>query len=172
MKPLVYILETERLRLREMTPDDAEFGYLLNLDEDVVRYTGDKSFESIDEARFFMSKYDSYKKYGYGRWACELKTTSELVGWCGLKNDEGVIDLGYRFFKKDWGKGYATESSIACLEYGHTALKMPAIIAKAANDNPASLRVMQKIGMTKYSEQISGCLGLPSTWYISKKEVL
>ena len=163
----MYILETERLRLREMTADDAEFGYLLNLDEEVVRYTGDTAFESVEEARFFMQKYDSYQKFGYGRWGCELKATGELVGWCGLKNDNGLIDLGYRFFKHEWGQGYASESAAACLAYGHSTLKMPEIIAKAANDNPASLRVMQKIGMQKYKELVSDCLGLPSTWYIS-----
>jgi [ribosomal protein S5]-alanine N-acetyltransferase len=165
----MYILTTERLRLREMTPADAEFAYLLNLDEEVVRYTGDAAFESVAAAKSHLEKYASYRTFGYGRWGCELKTTGELVGWCGLKNDEGLIDLGYRFFKKDWGYGYASEAAAACLAFGHDTLGMSEIIAKAANDNPASLRVMQKIGMVKYRELISDCLGLPSTWYISKK---
>lgn len=75
------ILETPRLYLREMTPEDAESAYLLNLDPEVICYTGDDPFESIEEAREFLGKYESYKNYGFGRWGVILKETDEyLVG--------------------------------------------------------------------------------------------
>lgn len=145
-----YILETERLRLREMQPTDAEFAYALNLDEEVIRYTGDEAFGSVEEARHFLENYGSYSRFGFGRWGCELKSTGELIGWCGLKNDAGVIDLGYRFFRKEWNKGYASEAALACLNYGHQTLQMDKIIARAAAQNAASIKVMQKIGMCLY----------------------
>ncbi len=163
-----YILETPRLRLRETTPDDAEFAYSLNLDPDVVRYTGDKAFESVEEAKAFLENYQSFKKFGHGRWLCEHRETGEALGWCGLKNDDGLIDLGYRFFQKNWNKGYASEAAAACLDYGHNILKMPKIIARAAHDNTGSWRVMQKIGMQKYKEETDSCGGYPTVWYVSR----
>ncbi len=164
-----YILETPRLRLRESTPDDAEFVYNLNLDPEVVRYTGDSGFESVSEARAFLSNYESFKKFGYGRWICELRETGEAIGWCGLKNEAGLIDLGYRFFQKHWNKGYASEAAAACLDYGHQVLKMPKIIARAAIANTGSWRVMEKTGMQKHKEDLNSCGGYPTVWFISRR---
>jgi ribosomal-protein-alanine N-acetyltransferase len=79
------ILETQRLLLREMTPDDAENAYLLNLDPDVIKYNTDSPFGSIEEARNFLINYDHYKKYGFGRWAVVNQSDHEFLGWCGLK---------------------------------------------------------------------------------------
>lgn len=114
-----YIIETERLKLRELTPKDAKDFYKLNLDEEVIRYTGDIAFKSVEEATIFLENYRDYQQNGFGRWAVIHKETGVFLGWCGLKlNEETFIDLGYRFYKKEWGKGYATESANACLDYG------------------------------------------------------
>jgi RimJ/RimL family protein N-acetyltransferase len=114
------ILETERLLLREMTADDAENAYELNSDWEVIKYTGDEAFESVEAAKTFLENYKDYEKNGFGRWAVMLKETGEYLGWCGLKLNETIkeVDLGYRFSRRNWGKGYTTESSKACLEYG------------------------------------------------------
>lgn len=84
-----------------------------------------------------------------GRWAVHLKSTGEFIGWCGLKyvKDADETDLGYRFFEQYWGKGYATESAKAVLDYGVHTLKLENIIARAAKANPASIKVIKKIGM-------------------------
>lgn len=147
------IFETERLWFRELTGDDAEEMYLLNADPEVVRYTGDAPYKCIEEARQFYSNYKPYQQYGCGRWATILKETHEVLGWCGLKYDpkKDEVDLGYRFHKKHWGKGYATESSIGSLRYGFDVLKYEVIVARAMHGNLASIKVMQKLGM-KYLE--------------------
>jgi len=159
------IAETNRLNLREMTPDDAQSAYELNLDPEVIQYTGDVAFESIEAARTFLNNYDHYKKYGFGRWAVIQKTNGEFLGWCGIKfhEDTNEFDLGYRFFKKHWGKGFATEASIACLDLGFKKFKMPAIYADAMKTNPASINVMKKLGMHFVKESICG--GEPSVYY-------
>jgi RimJ/RimL family protein N-acetyltransferase len=59
----------------------------------------------------------------------------------------GETDLGYRFHKRFWGKGYATESSILSLDYGFDTLPLTNVIARACNENVASIKVMQKLGM-------------------------
>jgi len=159
------IAETNRLYLREMTPDDAQSAYELNLDPEVVQYTGDVAFESIEAARTFLINYDHYKKYGFGRWAVIQKSNNEFLGWCGLKyhEDTNEFDLGYRFFKKHWGKGFATEASQACLELGFKKFNMPAIYADAMKTNPASIKVMEKVGMRFFKESICG--GEPAVYY-------
>lgn len=144
------ILETPRLYLREMTPDDAEHAYLLNLDPEVLRYTGDDPFESVEEAREFLEKYESYRKYGFGRWGIILKETGEYLGWCGLKYTPELdeFDIGYRLMKKFWGFGYATEAGKACVELGFDQFEMKTIIGRAMPENGASVRVLEKIGLT------------------------
>jgi len=146
------ILETERLYLRRMTIEDAENIYLLNLDRDVVKYTGDQAFESIETAKMFLANYNHYKKYDFGRWAVINKTNNNFLGWCGLKytQDLDEFDIGFRFFKKEWNKGYATESAKACLKLGFDKYKMNEIIGRAMKENISSIKVLEKIGLTYF----------------------
>ncbi|MBN2638382.1 MAG: GNAT family N-acetyltransferase [Bacteroidales bacterium] len=143
-------IETERLYLRELTPDDALYFYHLNLDAEVIRFTGDDSFKSVEEARIFLENYDQYKKYGFGRWAVIRKSDEEFLGWCGLKYspESDEVDVGFRFFRKYWNLGYATESASASLEWGFQHLERNEIIARAMKGNTASIRVLEKTGMT------------------------
>lgn len=143
------ILETNRLLLRELTSDDAEDFYRLNLNPNVIRYTGNLSFKSIEEAREFLENYKDYQVNGYGRWAVILKDSNQFVGWCGLKlgEMENETDIGFRFFEEEWNKGYATESANACLHYGFAKLNLKRIIGRAMKENKASIKVLQKIGL-------------------------
>ncbi len=142
------VLTTERLILREFELTDGEVMFRLNSDEEVLKYTGDKQFDSIEDAKIFFKNYPDYEKNGFGRWAVVTKNDKEVIGWCGLKRGEDdEVDIGYRFFKNQWNKGYATEASKACLEYGFQVFELEEIIANAATENKASIRVMEKIGM-------------------------
>lgn len=163
------ILETSRLILREMTPEDAENAYILNLDPEVLRYTGDDPFESVEEAREFLEKYESYKKYGFGRWAVILKETGEYLGWCGLKYTPELdeFDIGYRLMKKFWGKGYATEAAEACLNLGFNQFGMKTIVGRAMPENGASVRVLEKIGLTYLENRMTD--GTEEVIYIKYK---
>ncbi|MBK0402442.1 GNAT family N-acetyltransferase [Adhaeribacter sp. BT258] len=152
------ILETERLWLREITPEDAPAMYALNLDPEVIKYTGDPPFESVEATEIFIRNYPDYHKNGYGRWLVVRKTDAEILGWCGLKflPETQETDVGYRFFKKFWGMGYATEAAEACLRYGFEKLGLQTIVARAMHENPASVQVMKKIGMTYWKETECG----------------
>ena len=145
------ITETERLILRLQTYEDASLLVEMNSDPEVVRYTGDPSLANVAEARTILEEkvFPQWQKHKMGRFAVTLKN-GEFLGWCGLKYhpETDEVDLGYRFMKKYWGRGYATESSRACLDYGFKTLKLDRIIAKAMPDNKDSLKVMQKLGMT------------------------
>jgi ribosomal-protein-alanine N-acetyltransferase len=145
------MLETHRLILRLATLEDAPLLYELNSDPEVVRFTGDSSFTSMLDAQNIIRDrmIFQFEKYKMSRFMVFLRDGT-FIGWCGLKNfpETNEVDLGYRFMKIHWGKGYATEASEACLKYGFEILNLPRIIAKAMPDNTGSIKVMQKLGMS------------------------
>ncbi|MGI8884940.1 MAG: GNAT family N-acetyltransferase, partial [Pyrinomonadaceae bacterium] len=91
------------------------------------------------------------------RWAkdqigfCSLieKKSGKFAGWCGLweLKESSEIEVGYAVAREFWGKGYASESAEAFLEYGFNKLNLEKIVAVAREENKASRRVMEKIGM-------------------------
>lgn len=147
------LIETSRLQLREFRVEDAANMYDLNSDIEVVQYTGDASFESVAASRKFLKSYDAYEKHNMGRWLVSRKSDQACLGWCGLKMHEGNwVDLGYRFFKKYWNMGYATESSKGCIAYGFGALGLTEIYATVLPINKASSRVLEKLGFQFFKE--------------------
>ena len=158
------ITETDRLILRELHVHDAQSFYELNLDPEVMKYTGDHAFDSVDEAQNFLSNYAEYQKNNFGRWAVIQKESKQFIGWCGLKkNEQNLIDIGFRFFKQEWGKGYATEAAKATLDHGFHILNINEIIGRAATANKASIRVLEKIGMQFWKQ--GDCLGIDDAAY-------
>ena len=158
------VLETERLILRTFTMNDAPLIYELNLDPDVIRYTFDP-IKDIEQAKEVLEKtiLPQYALYNHCRWAVHLKSDVEFIGWCGLKarpepflsgRQGNEIDLGYRFKKKFWGKGYATEAAFACIKYGFEKLNLVRIVGRAIPDNNSSIRVLDKCCMTYIGEDI------------------
>jgi len=143
------IIKTPRLYLRRLRTEDAEDLHLLNLDPDVIRHTGDGPFGSIEAAADFLERYDQYEKYSCGRWAVITNDDKKFIGWCGLSYTPELdeYDIGFRFFKSAWGKGYATESARACIDFGFRNLKLHHIVGRAMKQNVASLKVLEKIGL-------------------------
>lgn len=144
------MIETKRLILRRFSRDDADFSYKLNLDPEVIKYTGDPPFRSKEAALRFIEQYDQYRLYGHGGYAVIAKDNSDTLGWCGLKwnADLDEVDLGYRFFWKYWGKGFATEAAMACVQEAYQAFGYPSIIGRAMVQNTSSIRVLQRIGFS------------------------
>jgi RimJ/RimL family protein N-acetyltransferase len=140
---------TDRLMLRPFQKEDAVGFFQMNNDPLVLQYTGDVPFADVPAAEAFISGYQHYETYGYGRWTVVDRTTGEYLGFCGLKYhpEMGDVDLGFRFIREYWGKGYATEAASACLEYAFNALEIPCVIGRAQAGNLASIRVLEKIGM-------------------------
>ena len=151
------ILETERLLLRTFTTEDARLIYELNNDPDDTRFTGDP-ITDIAHAQQVLEQVilPQYVLYNHGRWAVHTKPDLEFIGWCGLKKrpERNEIDLGYRFLKSTWGKGYATEAAFACIKYGFEKLGLKRIVGRAMPGNIASLKVLEKCGMTYIGEDM------------------
>ncbi|MBX2844901.1 MAG: GNAT family N-acetyltransferase [Saprospiraceae bacterium] len=144
-------LETGRFRLREAETHDGQHFYELNNNPKVLQYLLMEPYENKDGGeKYAQGLIHQYKKYGIGRYLVVEKTTGDVLGWCGLKwlKEEGCPDIGWRLKESAWGKGIATETAKACLKYGHEKLGYKRIVAHALVDNVASVRVMEKIGMT------------------------
>jgi ribosomal-protein-alanine N-acetyltransferase len=159
----VEIIETERTIMRKLTKADAKDFYALNLDEAVLKYTGDKPFENLQASIDFLTNYDQYDKYGVGRLAVIDKATTTFIGWCGLKysQDKNEYDIGFRFYRGFWNKGYATETSKKCLDFGFNELGIEKIVGRAMKENIGSIKVLEKIGMTfKENVDFEGCEGV------------
>jgi RimJ/RimL family protein N-acetyltransferase len=143
------LLQTDRLYLREFTLMDAPLLLDMHGDPDITRYTGDPlPWDSLEQTEKVLREA-ILPQYALkvGRWAVHLAGNDTFIGWCGLKwvNDE--YDIGYRFIKKYWGNGYATESAKAVLGYG-VQRRLDPIVGCAATANKASVRVLEKIGLT------------------------
>lgn len=148
------ILQTDRLLLRELNVNDSKSFYELNQNQNVIKYTGDTSFENITEAENFLRNYNDYEMNGFGRWAVIEKSSGEFLGWCGLKYVKEIdeTDIGFRFFEKYWNRGFATESAMTCLKYGFEKLNLKTVVGRAMAENTASIKVLEKIGM-KYEKE-------------------
>lgn len=146
---MTHLPQTDRLYFREFTLEDAELLYKMHQDPAVWRYTGDKiPWSSIEQAKQILNNHilPQYEKQ-IGRWAVHLKLDDTFIGWCGLKEVEGEVDLGYRYIQHYWGRGYATEAAKAVLTYG-IKNKINNIVGRAAIANKASVTILEKIGLT------------------------
>jgi RimJ/RimL family protein N-acetyltransferase len=146
------MLDTERLILRPFTLDDAEAWLPLISLPEIVRYTGDVPATSVDEARESLRTRPlrDYQVHGYGRMAVIEKASGRLVGFSGLKYVAELrdVDIGYRFLPDCWGKGYATESARPLMEQGWKQLGLKRIVGTVHPGNPASGRVLEKLGLS------------------------
>ena len=153
-------LETERLRLRRFREDDVEDMFPLYSDAEVNRFLPWYPFRTIEQTREYLhaSIYPEYKKDTAYCYALELKETNQVIGYiCVTKIDRDTAsgELGYGLRREYWNRGLMTEAADAVLE----RLRgdgFAYIIATHDVQNPASGRVMQKLGMTyqgAYEEQ-------------------
>lgn len=143
-------LTTSRLLLRPHIEQDAAFMVHLNSDPEINRYTPDGPLENEQQAlQIIGSLRSQFKNRKIGRFIVIEMQTQKMLGWCGLKylENSDEIDLGYRFLKSEWRKGYATEAANRCLEYGFQQLGFDRITARIQPDNAASISVAKKIGM-------------------------
>jgi len=150
-------LETDRLVLRSWTEDDRAPFAALNSDPDVMRYF--PSLQSLEVSNASVDKrmkHDS--EHGVCFWAADLRDTGEFTGFVGMEYvtedipGKGALEIGWRIGKDHWGKGLAPEGARACLAYAFGPLKAPEVVSFTSENNLASQRVMEKIGMMREPE--------------------
>lgn len=147
-------IETQRLRLRHFTPNDADELHRIYSNPELFKYMSNEKPLLWEQTRTVINSIiESWQHYNFGVWALVDKRNQKLIGHCGLKYLENTLEvqIGYLLLKRYWGKGLATEAALASLKYGFEVMKLPKIVAVAKPENIASRRVMEKVGM-KYEK--------------------
>jgi len=147
----LFTLETERLTLRELTTDDAEFSLRLLNEPSFLRFIGDKGVRNLQDARQYIlnGPIASYNQNGFGLYLVVLKSTNTSIGMCGLIKRETLtdVDIGFAFLPEFWNKGYALESATAVFSYGKDVLKLPRVVAITNKDNVTSGKLLERLGL-------------------------
>lgn len=168
------IHDTPRLRLRELTGDDAAFIMELVNEPDWLRFIGDRNVHSLEDARGYIARGPgaSYAKWGFGLWAVALRGApagapvgaptaapaaapaqgssgrEELIGMCGLIRRDSLPhpDLGFAFLARHRGRGYAREAAAAAVALARERFQLTRLLAITDPDNTASQAVLEHVG--------------------------
>ncbi|HAE67948.1 MAG TPA: GNAT family N-acetyltransferase [Sphingobacterium sp.] len=167
------ILETERLIIRPIQMDDAAYFFAMDSQPEVHTFLNNEPVQSIEEMKKAIAHIQQqYEKYGIGRLGVIEKSSNQWIGWTGFKYiDElengriGFLDLGYRFRTESWGKGYATEAALACMQYYSEQLTHFEVHAITHTANLGSRHVLEKVGFQVTEEFHFDLWNIPCYWY-------
>ena len=145
------ITETPRLKIREITVDDAAFVLELTNDPIVIANIGDKGLRSLADAERFIMEgpWTFQQEPGYGQFVVELKEECIPLGVCGILFREHLklTDVGFAFLPQYRRLGYAFEAADAVMRYGHSVLCVANIVGLTSQSNPASIKLLEKLGL-------------------------
>jgi RimJ/RimL family protein N-acetyltransferase len=151
---MTYVIETERLRLRPVTPEDTEPLRVIYAEPEVARWLGPEMAEDI--VRSVAEQMELQETLGFSMFALEDRATGALIGDCGLQPLElkgPEIEIGWDLAPHAWGRGYATEAARAVLARAFGEWELDRVIAVVKRDNIASWRVAEKLGMVAEGER-------------------
>lgn len=158
------VLETDRLILRQMSAEDAEFMLGLLNEPSWLRFIGDRGVRTLEDARAYILKgpVDMYGRLGFGLYLTELKEGGVPIGICGLVKRDFLedVDIGFALLPAFWGQGYAHEAASAVMDYGKETLGLKRIVAITAPDNQSSIRLLEKLGL-KFDRMIRATVDGP-----------
>jgi RimJ/RimL family protein N-acetyltransferase len=144
------VIETDRLRLRHLTLDDAEFILRLLNEPSFIQNVGDKGVRTLADSRAYIlnGPMASYEKFGFGLWLVETKESNLPIGICGLLKRDVLedADIGYAMLPEFWSNGYAIESANGVMSYARKHLSLKRVLAITGPDNQSSIRLLDKIG--------------------------
>lgn len=177
-------LETERLILRPLSEEDVGWLFEMDSDPEVMRYITVHLPESEEACRTWVQRLKTlYEDAGsrYGFWTVVEKRTGHACGWITVRPamdyrfanevhfQPGQVELGYRFRRRFWGLGYATEGSQALIDHAFADAAVDAIVAVALAANRASTRVMEKVGMERVGTYPLPGYDIPAVKYERKR---
>ena len=144
------ILETERLTLRRLHPDDADAIFAV-LGDAIAMQHYPRRFTRKDAEEWIERNLRRYAEHGHGLYAVVLKASGEVIGDCGLVTQqiEGrpELEVGYHLRRDQWGHGYATEAARACMDYAFRELAAVKVVSLIRPENLPSRRVAGRNGM-------------------------
>jgi len=158
------VLETERLNLRRISTDDAEFILQILNEPSFLEFIGDRGVRTLEDARNYIRNgpMASYERFGFGLYLTELKEPQVPIGMCGLLKRDTLedVDIGFAFVPQYWKQGYAMESAAAVMAHAKDALGINRLAAITSPENEPSIALLLKLGMrfeklTKLTEEAS-----------------
>jgi [ribosomal protein S5]-alanine N-acetyltransferase len=151
------IIETARLRLREMTIDDLDFIAGLLGDPEVMRfYPRPRTRAEAEE--WVRRQLERYEQDGHGLWLVEDRQSGECYGQVGITMQDidstREPEVGYLIHKPFWRRGYATEAALASRDYAFRERGYPYVTAIVRVENEPSRAVARKLGMTPWKQSM------------------
>lgn len=144
-------IETERLLLRRLRPDDDEAVFAYASDPEVSNYVVWDTHRSVEDSRSFIAiNMELYAGGEVATWGIELKELGMLIGTAGFGYWNVVHDraeIGYAIARRFWGRGYVTEAARGIIDFGFKRMGLNRIEARCEPENVGSSRVMEKAGM-------------------------
>lgn len=135
-------IETERLTLRCPVLSDIDAIVGIAGDWEVARRLARMPHPyTTDDARFFLAEIVPAEP----TWAITLRATGAVIGMVGLMPRPGTAELGYYLGSSHWCRGYASEASARVVDWAF-AQGAPFLVSGHFSDNPASGRVLAKLG--------------------------
>lgn len=144
--------EPENLMFEQPNESDFQRFYEINADPDTNLYNpaGAMNFENAKRAFEIILKHWDINNFGTWK-ICEINNPNFVIGFGGVSflkyGNEIKLNLGYRFDKSYWGKGYATELAKSALYYAFNELNFNEVYALVRPKNSASIRVLEKCKM-------------------------
>jgi RimJ/RimL family protein N-acetyltransferase len=162
----VIVARTPRLVLRRWELADAGATDGIYGDAETMRYFGDGSTFTPDELRAsLVALIAEYDRFGYGNYAVVEASSNAVIGHAGVRtqNPRGRFEAEWLIARTHRGRGYGFEAACAALERAFEIDRAEEIWAVAHRDNRASIRLMQRTGMTLREELTAH--GVPSVAY-------
>lgn len=147
------ILNTQRLVLRALSPDDVEAVFALRSDPIAMRYVPRPLATSLDEAATHIAKIlEEQRANNCLQWAITLKGDPRMIGIIGfwrIQKEHYRGELGYMLAPSFWGAGLITEAIGPVVDHGSKAMGFHSIEAIVDPNNPASMKVLEKNGFVR-----------------------
>lgn len=148
---MIPVIETPRLRLRNVCAQDDAFVLELLNEPSFIQNIGDRKVRTLAESRTYIADKlaSSYEVHGYGLYLVETREDAVPLGICGFVKREILedADIGYAFLERFWSRGYAYESAAAALDYGRNRLGFARVFGIVNTGNARSTTLLRKLGL-------------------------
>ena len=150
--PAQSLIETERLRLKPVTVDDAALMLAVWNDPAFIRHVTDRGIRTLEQSREAIREgaQKLFEDFGYGPYCMSLKSDGSMIGICGLFKRDNLEDpdIGFSVLPDFCARGFAGEAAQAVVAYARDTLRISTLTAIVSPNNAPSIGLIEKLGLT------------------------